>query len=136
MDHSVLLDLMILRLNNKVDELTKTFKLNTYVSLHNDFDNDDEKFYALNLPILKADEYIDLIFFAHSLGENDWPYFYEILNKYDLNSEKNSKVNKIYFFFCKSLYSQQAAQNVMSKRIKKMFDEYFKKTVIFEEEIK
>jgi hypothetical protein len=127
MDHSVLLDLMILRLNNKVDELTKTFKLNTYVSLHNDFDNDDEKFYALNLPILKADEYIDLIFFAHSLGENDWPYFYEILNKYDLNSEKNSKVNKIYFFFCKSLYSQQAAQNVMSKRIKKMFDEYFKK---------
>ena len=29
MDHSVLLDLMILRLNNKVDELTKTFKLNT-----------------------------------------------------------------------------------------------------------
>ena len=116
-----------LRLNNKVDELTKTFKLNTYTSLHNDSDNDDEKFYALNLPILKADEYIDLIFFGHSLGENDWPYFYEIFNKYDLNSEKNSNVNKIYFFFCESLYSQQVAQNVMSKRIKKMFDEYFKK---------
>ena len=136
MDHSVLLDLMILRLNNKVDELTKTFKLNTYVSLHNDFDNDDEKFYALNLPILKADEYIDLIFFGIHWAKMTGLIFMKSLINMIWIRKRIVKLIKYTFFFCKSLYSQQAAQNVMSKRIKKMFDEYFKKTVIFEEEIK
>jgi len=106
--------------NKSLVELTKSFKINSYRS-HLNMNMFPDKYYQLDLPDLSENEHLDIVFFGHSLGENDWLYFKEIFNKYNL---KNNANFKIYFLFNKQIFCNDKKQNEMHKKIKELFDWY------------
>lgn len=106
-------------INPNIQPLTKTFKINHYAGDLN-MDMFPDKYYQLLLPDLYSQEHLDIIFFGHSLGENDWRYFFEIFDKYNINVNSNIT---IYFLFEESVADvNQKSQNTIN--ILALFNRY------------
>ena len=110
-------------INSNIQPLTKTFKINHYIGGLNMGMFPDE-YYKISLPDLHSQEHLDIIFFGHSLGENDWPYFFDIFDRYNIKTYTNFK---IYFLFDRYIHQDNSDKIENTKKIINIFDCYLNK---------